>query len=65
MKYIPYTVSVKWHDNSQGEVDFETEGGMRTWLADLDWSHTKQVIIQHNPQIIGLSYELTVHQQGE
>ena len=65
MKYIPYTVSVKWDDNSQGEANFETEEGLRQWLADADFDHTKQVIIQHNPMQIGLSYELTVHQQGE
>lgn len=65
MKHIPFTASVKWHDNSQGEVEFETLQGLRRWLVDLDFDHTKQVIIQHHPMQQGVTYELTVHQQGE
>ena len=64
MKHIPFTASVKWHDNSQGEVEFESEEGLKRWLRDLDVSHTKQVIIQHHLMIPGVTYEVPVHYQG-
>lgn len=63
-KYIPYTAHVKWHDRSQGEVEFETEKGLKRWLADLDVSHTMQVVIQFHPMQIGVTYEVPVHYQG-
>lgn len=60
-KHIPWTAHVLWHDDSSGEVEFETTQGMRRWMTDLDWDHTRQVTIQHNPMRVGVTYDVEVH----
>lgn len=60
-KYIPYSAYVVWHDGSRGTTEFETEEGLKRWLADLDVVHTEVLTIRHNPVRIGVTYDLEVH----
>lgn len=60
-KHIPFTGSVLWTDGSSGSVGFETAEGLKRWFADLDVSHTQNIVIAQNPMRIGVTYDVEVH----